>query len=100
MLEYYKTKNPSLISSEDIRDDTKWDRRGGVLNIYGEPGVYPQFVEKIVRSEMRYDVHTKIFVIPENGEINEDTRVFFTRIGGTYTDGNTCEEQVRYDAVE
>ena len=100
MLEYYKTKNPSLISSDLIRDDTKWDRRGGVLNIYGEPGVYPQFVEKIVRSEMRYDVHTKIFVIPENGEINEDTRVFFTRIGGTYTGGNTCEEQVRRDAVE
>ena len=92
MLDFYKNRNPSLISSESVRGDSKWDRKGGMLNIYGEPGVYPQFAEKILLSEIHNDQYTTIYVIPESGEINEDWKVFFTRLGGTYLDGNQCEE--------
>ena len=92
MLDFYKNRNPSLISNESVRGDSKWDRKGGMLNIYGEPGVYPQFAEKILLSEIHNDQYTSIYVIPESGEINEDWKVFFTRLGGTYLDGNQCEE--------
>lgn len=51
MLDYYKMRYPSLISNEDIVDQGNYDRLEGVMNIYGEPGVYPQFGEKIVQSE-------------------------------------------------
>ena len=41
MLDYYKNRNPSIISSQSIRENGKYDRKNGILIVYGEPGVYP-----------------------------------------------------------
>ena len=93
MIDYHKHKkiNPGPLSSDQVRVDGKWDRKSGVLNIYGESGVYPQFGGEILQSEIYFDEHRSLYVIPESGEIKNDWRVFKTRIGGTYTSGNTCE---------
>ena len=37
MLDYYKTRNPSLISSEDVN----WGPATGKVRVYGIPGEYP-----------------------------------------------------------
>ena len=76
MLDYYKNRNPSLIDSEYVKLENKWVRRVGDLNIYGEPGVYPQFGERILNCEIEFDKFVDIFVIPESGEVNEDMIVF------------------------
>ena len=68
MLDYYKNRNSSLISSDPVTLSNKHVRRVGFLNIYGEPGVYPQFGERILNCEVHFDKFVDIFVIPESEE--------------------------------
>ena len=99
MLDYYKTRNPSIVHSQQINSSSDWDIWVGSLSVYGEAGVFPQFGEHILRSKEYDDQLTMIYVIPDNtleDVIREEWRVFGSQVGGHRNDGifNMCDERI------